>query len=118
MTPYIPHRIALLIDMHSWVLWNILGLYPMTGQTTFLIASPWFANTTISLGDGKALEITTTGGSEEAYYVQSLKVNGQSWDKPWVTWDDVFADGGQLDFVLGSEPALWATGDVPPSPAS
>ena len=118
MTPYIPHRRALLIDMHSWVLWNILGLYPMTGQTTFLIASPWFANTTISLGDGKALEITTTGGSEEAYYVQSLKVNGQSWDKSWVTWDDIFADGGQLDFVLGSEPALWATGDVPPSPAS
>ena len=47
--------------MESWLLWNMLGLYPIVGQTTFLIGSPWFANTSISLGGGKSLTTTTTG---------------------------------------------------------
>ncbi|KAI2465099.1 glycoside hydrolase family 92 protein [Annulohypoxylon bovei var. microspora] len=104
--------------MESWVLWSMIGLYPLTGQTTFLVGSPWFSNLAIDLGSGNKLAITTAGGDAESYYVQSLKVNGQTWDKSWVTWDDVFANGGTMDFVLGSEPADWATGDLPPSPAT
>ncbi|KAI1470214.1 glycoside hydrolase family 92 protein [Daldinia caldariorum] len=107
--------------MESWLLWSIIGLYPMTGQTTFLIGSPWFSDLTIDLGGGNKLQINAEGGgggSSQSYYVQSLKVNGNSWDKAWVTWEDVFAKGGTLDFVLGPEPVDWATGDAPPSPAT
>ncbi|RWA04303.1 hypothetical protein EKO27_g10803 [Xylaria grammica] len=104
--------------MESWLLWNMIGLYPLTGQTTFLIASPWFADLTIDLGGGKKLAITAENVGQESYYVQSLSVNGNAWDKAWVSWDDVFANGGTMDFVLGPEPADWATGDLPPSPAS
>ncbi|KAI9798482.1 MAG: hypothetical protein M1833_004748 [Piccolia ochrophora] len=104
--------------MQSWLLWNMIGLYPLTGQTTFLIASPWFASMTIALGGDKTLTVTSEGGSDAAIYVQSLKVNGEEWDKAWLAWDDVFADGGTLEFVLGVQPAEWATGDLPPSPAS
>ncbi|KAM3065536.1 hypothetical protein ACMFMF_011021 [Clarireedia jacksonii] len=104
--------------MESWLIWNILGLYPMVGQTTFLIGSPWFANLTISLGNGKQLAMTTRNGSDSSFYVQSLKVNGESWNKSWLTWEDIFANGGTMDFVLGPNPANWTTGPVPPSPAS
>ncbi|KFA81414.1 hypothetical protein S40288_08871 [Stachybotrys chartarum IBT 40288] len=104
--------------MESWLLWNIIGLYPLTGQTTFLIASPWFKDLTIHLGGCKTLHITTTGGSEDVFYVQSLKVNGEDWNKSWVSWSDVFANGGTLEFVLGESPANWTTGALPPSPAS
>lgn len=97
----------------------MIGLFPMTGQTTFLILAPWFERMTIDLGDGKKLKINTTGGDRDSsFYVQSLKVNGVAWDKSWVTWDDIFARGGTLDFVLGAEKVEWATGDLPPSPAS
>jgi len=104
--------------MESWVLWVMLGLYPVTGQTTFLIGSPWFSDLTISLGSSKSLHITTTGGSDNSFYVQSLKVNGKKWTKAWVSWSDVFENGGTMEFVLGSDPVRWATGDSPPSPAS
>jgi putative alpha-1,2-mannosidase len=104
--------------MESWLLWNMLGLYPVTGQTTFLIGSPWFSNLTIQLGDGKELTITTSGGSQTAYYVQSLKVNGVQWDKAWVSWADVFESGGLMEFVLGDSATAWASGEYPPSPAS
>ena len=91
----------------------------MTGQTTFLILSPWFSEMKIDLGNGKSLKTTTTGGNKDtAFYVQSLKVNGKQWNKSWVSWDDVFANGGTMDFVLGSSPVDWATGELPPSPAS
>ncbi|MCJ1464324.1 hypothetical protein MMC07_002937 [Pseudocyphellaria aurata] len=105
--------------MQTWVLWNMIGLYPLTGQTTFLIASPWFSMN-INLGNGNFLNITTSGGnSDTAFYVQSLRVNGESWNKAWLTWDDVFANGGSMDFILGAEPSEWsAKGDLPPSPAS
>ena len=91
----------------------------ITGQTSFLIGSPWFEYLNIQLGTNKSLTITSNGGNADtAYYVQSLKVNGHDWDKAWVTWEDVFADGGSMEFVLGPEPVRWANGTLPPSPAS
>ncbi|KAL9106849.1 MAG: hypothetical protein Q9227_008182 [Pyrenula ochraceoflavens] len=106
--------------MQSWILWNMIGLYPLTGTTTFLIGSPWFGSLNINLGGGKSLKISSTGGgsSTENYYVQSLSVNGQSWNKSWLTWNDIFARGGTMDFVLGSQPTNWTTGPPPPSPAA
>ena len=104
--------------MESWVLWVMIGLYPMTGQTTFLIGSPWFDDLSISLGSGKSLSITSSGGSDTSYYVQSLKVNGKTWTKNWVTWSDIFENGGTMDFVLGPQPVDWATGPTPPSPGT
>lgn len=104
--------------MESWLLWNMIGLYPLTGQTTFFIGSPWFSDLTIALGGGKTLKMTSEGGSEDAYQVQSLKVNGKQWNKSWLSWYDIFAHGGTLEFVLGPKAASWATGERPPSPGS
>ncbi|TAQ88582.1 hypothetical protein B7494_g3091 [Chlorociboria aeruginascens] len=106
--------------MQTWLLWNMIGLYPITGQTIFLIASPWFEELTIDLG-GKSLNITSTGGDgngDSSFYVQSVKVNGVSWTKNWLVWEDIFEDGGTLEFVLGPDPVKWDTGELPPSPAS
>jgi len=106
----------------SWLLWNMpvhpedgrgvrlltgvcrIGLHSVPGQTMFLIGSPWFRDMTIDVGDGKSLNVTSTRGcSDSAYFVQSLKVNGQQWDKAWVTWENIFANGGTFDFVLGAK---------------
>jgi putative alpha-1,2-mannosidase len=107
--------------MQTWLLWNMIGLYPVTGQTTFLIHSPWFNSMTIDLSNGKTLHITSAGGDgngDTNYYVQSLKVNGKKWTKNWLTYNDVFANGGTMAFVLGPNPVSWDTGALPPSPAS
>lgn len=39
--------------MQTWILWNMIGLYPLTGQTTFLIGAPWFTQLSIELGGGR-----------------------------------------------------------------
>ena len=100
----------------------MIGLYPLTGQTTFLVLSPWFPQLSLDLGNGNKIIITTTfsdgGDRNSAPYVQSLKVNGKTWDKAWVTWEDVFEKGGTMEYVMGTSPSRWATGELPPSPAS
>src|SRR5690606_40581091 len=104
--------------VEPWLLWTIIGLYPLTGQTTFLITAPRPKDLTIHMEGGRELQITAEGISDKAIYVQSLKVNGKDWNKSWLTWEDVFQDGGKMEFVLGEKPRDWATGPLPPSPAT
>ncbi|KAK7567492.1 putative alpha-1,2-mannosidase [Phyllosticta citricarpa] len=111
--------------MQSWLLWNMLGLYPLTGQTTFLIGSPWFANVSVALGGGRFLNVSTNVGHDDQvqsgkWFVQSLSVNGNPWTQNWLTWEDVFAHGAELVFELDSVPnSAWERGaPLPPSPAT
>ncbi|EKG18302.1 Glycosyl hydrolase 92 [Macrophomina phaseolina MS6] len=108
--------------LDSWLVWNLLGLYPVVTQPVYLILSPWFADLTIRMpspegpeGVDRWLNVTAEGLGEESFYVQSLKVNGVSWDKSWLSHEDIKA-GATLEFVLGAEPVEWDTGELPPSP--
>lgn len=87
----------------------------MTSTTTFLIGSPWFTDLTINLGDEKKVEIKSINGSDTAYFVQELRLNGEVCNKNWIVYDDLFKDGGTLEFVLGTEKKNWDTGERPPS---
>lgn len=108
-------------SMSSWLVWNMLGLYPVVTQPVYLILSPRFENTAIKLGkDGGQLQLTATG-LDQGPYIQSLKVNGKEWDKSWVTHDDLLGEnggGGKLEFVMGAEPQEWDSGELPPSPGA
>lgn len=101
--------------LDSWMIWQMLGLYPVATQPVYLIGSPWFTNISLAVGDVKRLSITAQNLSDSSYYVQSLKVNGQAWNQSWLSHDDI-KDGGSLDFVLGSSPVAWDSGMLPPSP--
>lgn len=105
--------------METWWLWNAIGLYPLTGQTTFLIHSPRYSMD-VDLGSGKTLKITVEGGDQHtAFQVQSLKINGKDWKKNWLTYDDIFKNGGTMEFVLGETASTWFTnGQLPPSPGT
>ncbi|KAK7514728.1 glycosyl hydrolase [Phyllosticta citriasiana] len=108
-------------SLDSWLVWNLLGLYPVVTQPVYLLLSPWFDDFEVRVpsfeGEGRGeetLRITATG-ADEGYYVQSVKLNGEPWTKSWVGHDDI-AKGATIEFVLGDTPAEWDTGDLPPSP--
>jgi hypothetical protein len=112
--------------MQSWLLWNYLGLYPITGQNLFLIGSPWAANMTISHMPGKTLTILSNtdqnvnGPNYRNQYIQSVSLNGNPLQNNWLTYDDLFTGSNTvLHFNLTSQPQHWdANGVPPPSPAS
>lgn len=166
----------------SWMMWQMIGLYPVVTQPVYLITSPWFNNLNMTVGDGKFLHITSTivgnkknslkqsqshqmmkfrtnfrrspltphpeephpedaisvsevsskdnsttpmgafdipeNGAQsdnQPWYVQNLRVNGQLWNRSWLSHSDI-QDGGTLEFVLGPVPISWDTGSLPPSP--
>ena len=107
--------------LDSWLVWNMIGLYPVVTQPVYLVLRPWFDDISVKIGEEGWLRITAEGLDEESgsVYVQSLKVNGVQWDRSWIEHTDLMMEGGgnaTLDFVLGRERRDWDTGEVPPSP--
>lgn len=102
--------------LNSWLIWSMLGLYPVVTQPVYLIASPWFSDLNMTVNGNRTLRITAEGLGEDSFYVQGVKINGQDWDKNWMEHEDVMVNGGTIEFTLGKEAVVWEKGDVPPSP--
>lgn len=112
--------------LNSWLVWQMLGLYPVVTQPLYLLASPWFADINVTINRDRTLRIvtTTSNGSDgsavalshSGFYVQSVKVNGDTWQQNWLLHDSVMVEGGIIEFEVGDEPVQWEKGEVPQSP--
>jgi predicted alpha-1,2-mannosidase len=104
--------------MSSWLDWSMLGLYPVTpGSDELTIGTPTFPEAVLHLPGGHTLTINAHGAADNAPYVQSLTVNGQSSDKLSITISQAMASNTTLDFTMGTSPSSWGTApaDAPPS---
>lgn len=71
----------------------------------------------MTINGDKQLRITAKNlDNAEAYYVQSVKINGEEWKRNWFEHADVMVEGGTIEFEMGREMMSWEKGDVPPSP--
>ncbi|KAL9074540.1 MAG: hypothetical protein Q9157_004355 [Trypethelium eluteriae] len=103
--------------LNSWLIWQMLGLYPIVTQPIYLLGSPWFSDINMTVNNNRTLRITANNlDNTNSYYVQSVKINGQPWSRTWFEHTDVMVEGGTIDFELGSNASMWETGPVPPSP--
>ncbi|XPS73111.1 hypothetical protein M3J09_005264 [Ascochyta lentis] len=109
--------------LNCWLVWQMLGLYPVVTTPVYLLESPWFSDINITVNHDKTLRIRADGlddgGGRQGYFVQNVSINGQAWDKNWFEHGDaggVMTEGGEIVFTLGSEQKVWETGDLPPSP--
>lgn len=102
-------------SMSAWYAFQAMGLYPNAGQDVYLITSPVFSRTSLSLDGGKNFEIIADGASPENIYVQSAKLNGEPLDRCWLHHSEIVG-GGKLELVMGAQPSRWAAeGELPPS---
>ncbi|KAH8898598.1 glycosyl hydrolase [Thozetella sp. PMI_491] len=106
--------------LNSWLIWSMLGMYPVVTQTTYLLESPWFTDINMTVNGNATLRITSNGNpqtlGQEGFWVQSVKINGQEWTKNWFDHEDVMVHGGTIEFFVGESEKVWETGVVPPSP--
>jgi predicted alpha-1,2-mannosidase len=105
-------------QMSAWYLFAAMGFYPVCPATPYyIIGSPSFAETVISLENGKSFTIKAENASSENIYIQSAKLNGKKYDKNYFTHDDVMG-GGVLEVIMGPRPnALWGSSksSLPPT---
>jgi predicted alpha-1,2-mannosidase len=104
--------------MTAFVVFSQMGFYPVTpGSPTYNIGSPCFPYVKINLGNGKFFEIKAANASAANKYIQSAKLNGKVWNKPWFSHSDI-ANGGVLEVVMGPVAnKSWGTNEPPPSAA-
>jgi len=102
----------------AFVVFSKLGFYPVTpGSPTYNIGSPVFSESVMKLDNGKEFKITALNCSGDNKYIQSAKLNGKDWNKPWFSHDDI-KDGGSLELIMGNKANTeWGSSPeaVPPS---
>ncbi len=104
--------------LSAWYVWACLGIFPVAGQSIYLINPPAFARSRVDLA-GAELVIDTVGFVEPepggpVQYVQSASLNGEPLDRTWVTARELHG-GGRLELTLGPYPSGWGTSTRPPS---
>jgi len=104
--------------MSAFVVFSMMGFYPVTpGMPVYNIGSPMFADVKMTMSNGKIFEIETLNYSDENKYIQSATLNGEDWNKPWFSHDDI-KEGGKLILVMGNKAnKTWGSApeDAPPS---
>ena len=107
--------------LSAFAVFSSMGFYPVTpGSASYNIGSPIFRRVTMDLGNGKTFVVEARDCSEDNKYVQSARLNGKDWNKPWFGQSDL-KDGGRLELQMGSRPnKAWgvAPESVPPSAGS
>ncbi|HYJ23062.1 MAG TPA: GH92 family glycosyl hydrolase [Solirubrobacterales bacterium] len=101
--------------LSAWYVFGALGLYPeVPGVGVLAIGSPLFKRAEIRLPHRRRALIL---GNGRGPYVQSLRLNGRPYGKPWTTYC-ALARGATLSFRLGTRPdRRWgaAAAAAPPS---
>lgn len=105
-------------QMSAWLVFSMVGFYPVCpGMPYYVIGSPSFEESVITLENGTRFTIEAPGASETCIYIQSATLNGQPYDKSYLLHEDILK-GGTLSLVMGSTPnKQWASSpaSLPPS---
>jgi predicted alpha-1,2-mannosidase len=90
-----------------------IGLYPVTaGSSQYQVGSPFFPRVDISHADGTTFSIAADGVSEDAYYIQSAKLDGTSYGNTWVDYSDIVGDGS-FGVTMGKSASTWGADGKP-----
>lgn len=90
-------------QMSAWYIFSSMGFYPVDpvgGE--YQLGAPLFDNIKMKVGD-KYFTVTAHDLSDENIYVQSVKINGEPYDLPYITHDHIMA-GSTLEFFMGNTP--------------
>ena len=105
-------------QMSAWYLLSALGFYPVDPVSgNYILGSPLFERASVSLGNGRQLEIEVVRKDPAHQYIQSFSLNGTPQKRAWFNHSEI-AHGGKLLLHMGPEPNMdfGASPDVlPPS---
>jgi predicted alpha-1,2-mannosidase len=90
----------------SWYVLSALGFYSVCpGTDQYVMGSPLFRKTTITMEDGKKFIIEAKGNSKDNVYIQSASLNGKVYTHNYLTYGNI-RKGGLLKLKMGNQPAL------------
>lgn len=113
--------------MSAWYIFSALGFYPVDPvSATYVIGTyvmrrdfgdnwwltsvrrPFYDKITIDLPGVAQPLVITSNGAPTMPYVKNVTVNGESFDAPIITHEQI-ASGGEIIFEMAAEPQEWAS---------
>ncbi len=102
-------------QMSSWYVLSAMGFYSVTpGLDYYTIGTPLFDQATINLENGNQFVIKANKLSPFNKYIQSVKLNGNPYNKTYLQHMDII-NGGELVFEMGYNIGVWGRESKPPS---
>jgi putative alpha-1,2-mannosidase len=90
--------------MSAWYVFSAIGFYPVCpGNPVYVLGSPVFNTTVISLPGDKKFTIKAVNVSAQNKYIQSARLNGRELSEPWFTHRELM-EGGELELQMGPRP--------------
>jgi predicted alpha-1,2-mannosidase len=90
----------------SWYVLSALGFYSVCpGTDQYVIGSPLFRKTTITLENGKKFVIEGRNNSASNVYLKAGMLNGKLFTRNYITYREI-VQGGKLSFAMGNQPTL------------
>lgn len=91
-------------QMSAWYIFSAMGFYPVCpGTDQYVLGAPYLPYLRLTLPGGRVLEIKAPAVSDESRYVKALYINGEKYDRMYVTHQDIL-NGGTWEFVMDSKP--------------
>lgn len=91
-------------QMSAWYIFSSMGFYPVNpAGGTYTFGSPLFDQVELSMANGKSFKLIAKNNSRENKYIQSIKLNGKTYTKSYITHSQLL-EGGELQLVMGKEP--------------
>ena len=88
----------------AWYIFSALGFYPVCpGTDQYVLGTPLFQKATLHLENGKSLLIEADNNSDSTPYIRSMKLNGKSYTRNYLT-HEMLTQGGRIQFVMDSKP--------------
>lgn len=95
-------------QMSAWFVFSAMGFYPVNPVSgEYEIGTPLFPEVKMNVADGKTFTVLAPAVSTENIYIQSVKLNGQPYDKSYITHEQIMS-GATLEFEMGNQPGkVW-----------
>ena len=91
-------------QMSAWYVFSSIGFYPVNPSNgAYIFGSPLFDEVTLNIPGQNQFKISTKNNSDENIYIQSVKLNGKEYKYSYITHKQIL-EGGELEFVMGSNP--------------
>ena len=95
-------------QMSAWYVMSAMGFYPVNPvDGTYEIGTPLFTEVKMHLANGKVFTISAPQAFRQNIYIQSVKVNGQPYDKSYFTHKQIMS-GATVELEVGDQPGkVW-----------
>ncbi|KAH8556792.1 glycosyl hydrolase family 92-domain-containing protein [Umbelopsis sp. PMI_123] len=100
----------------SFVVWSMMGFYPVAGTDVYLLSSPLFPEISLQLGQKQVFTILANNLTDTNRYIQTATLNGQLFNRSWFRHSEIATySSTRLELDMGAQWTGFGAENLPPA---